>query len=208
MNKTWGRHAAVLCIAAFGLTGCGGDDKPTSSSTPTPTTSGSAASPSSSGSASGSGSASPSPSVSASPSATASVPAAAKARTEAGAIAFLNFYFDQAGKGLLEPRKAPDLFAIADKDCIACKKTQDLFAEYAKGGWSMRQSGIRIENAALATEITAPSVLLNFTFVQTEQPLYQYGQKTSHKISASNTKKGAALKWVNGAWQMYDIENL
>ena len=208
MNKTWGRHAAVLCIAAFGLTGCGGDDKP--SAMPTPTTSGSATSPSpsASGTTSPSLSMSPSASVTDSPSPKVSVPTRAKARTEQGAIAFLNFYFDLASRGVVDAKNAPNLFAIADKNCIACKKTQDLFVDYAKGGWSMKQSGVRIDDAVLATEVTAPKVIVNFVFVQAEEPLYQNGKKTSHKVAAARTQKGAALRWVNGAWQMYGIENL
>ncbi|WP_040883683.1 DUF6318 family protein [Janibacter sp. HTCC2649] len=200
MNKTWGRTAAMLSIAALALTACSDKDEPIA--TPTPSASTSAASPSSSGSTSPSASASPSPSTN------ASVPAAARARTEAGAIAFLTFFLELSNKALLDPPNAPNLFAYADKDCIACKKTQALFAEYAKGGWSLRQSGIRIENAALATKVSDPKVIVNFTYVEASQTLYQHGKKTTNTVPAASTKKGAALKWVNDAWQMYDIENM
>lgn len=111
-------------------------------------------------------------------------------------------------KALLDPKNAPNLFAYSDKDCIACKKSQDHIAEYAKGGWSVKQSGIRIDEPALATKVTADRVIINFTFVEAEQPLYQHGKRTTHNVPAANTKKGAALKWVNGAWQMYGMENL
>ncbi|KGN32194.1 hypothetical protein N802_11225 [Knoellia sinensis KCTC 19936] len=200
MHKTWGRAAVALSIAALALSGCGDTTEPTGS--PTPKGSSSAASPS------GSGSPSASASSSASPTTNASVPAEARQRTEDGAIAFLHFYFELYNKALLDPPNAPNLFAYADKDCIACKKTQDLFTEYAEGGWSVRESGVRIENAALATEATAPKVIVNFTFTEATQPLYQNGKKTTHAVPAANTKKGAALKWVNNAWQMYGVENM
>lgn len=200
MNKSFGRAAVALSVAALALSACSDKDEP--STTPTPTASSSSATPSTSGSAT------PSSTASASPSTKASVPAAARARTEAGAIAFLTFFFDLSNKALLDPPNAPNLFAYADKDCIACKKTQDLFAEYAKGGWSLRQSGIHIENAALATKASDPKVIVNFTYVEAAQPLYQHGKKTKHNMPAASTKKGAALKWVNNAWQMYGVENL
>lgn len=193
------RAAVVLCVAALALSGCGGKDEPTKSPTPTPTASSNSPSPSASAS-----SASPS----ASASARSAVPAAARERTEAGAIAFLKFYFDLLNTGLVDPANPPDLFAYSDKGCVACKRSQEHVSEYAQGGWSVKQSGIRIDNAALATKVTAPSVIINFTFVEMEQPLYQNGKKTNHNVPAANTKKGAALKWVNGAWQMYGVENL
>ncbi|MFW5472675.1 DUF6318 family protein [Knoellia sp. CPCC 206450] len=192
----------TLAVVALGLTACGDEDEPTQSASPTPT-------PTASASASPSA---PSPSASASPSgpatAAADVPAAAKARTEAGAIAFLKFYIDLSNRALLDPQNAPNLFDYADKDCIACKKTQDLFSEYAKGGWTVKKSGIRVDNPALATDVTAPKVIVNFTFVEAEQPLYQKGKKTNSKIPAASAKKAAALKWVNQGWQMFDLEDL
>lgn len=202
MNTTWGRVAVALCIGALTLSGCSDDSEPSATRTPTASaTSSVSASPS--GSASASPTASPSPSVSA-----ATVPAAARARTEAGAIAFLKFYAELLNRGMLDAQNAPNLFEYADKDCIACKKNQDLVAEYAKGGWSVKQSGIRFEDVALASPVAGDKVILNFTFVEAEQPLYQNGKKTAHKVPAAQAKKGAALKWVAGKWQMFDIENM
>lgn len=199
MPKTWQRTAVLLCAAAFGLTACGGGDEPAQSTSPTPT-----ASPSPSPST-----ASPSASASASASATAAadVPAAAKARTEAGAIAFLNFYFDESNKGFVDPANAPDLMALSDKDCIACKKIQQSIAEYAKGGWSLKEAPLNLRDEALATKVTADRVIINFTSVERAQTQYQNGKATSYKTKASTLKKAAALRWVNGAWQMFDVEN-
>lgn len=197
MNKTWGRTAAMLSIALV-LTACTDKDAP--STTPTPTASTATSSPSASPSASAS--------VSASPTTTASVPAAARARTEAGALAFLNFWFDQFSSGLVDPKNAADLFAFSDKDCIGCKKSQDLIAEYARGGWSVKQSGMRVVEPDLATDVNADRVIINFTLEEMTQPLYQNGKLTTNKVPAASVKKGAALRWVNGAWQAYGFENL
>jgi len=207
VNKTWGRAVAVLAVGTLMLAGCGGDDEPTATPTPSGSASTSAsASPSSSGSSSAS--TSPSPSATPSSSAAADVPAAARARTEAGAIAFLQFWFDEFSRGLVDPQNAPDLFAISDKDCIGCKKSQDLINEYASGGWAVKQQGMRVVRAGLATGVDEPKVIINFTLEEISQPLYRNGKLTTNKVPAASVKKGAALKWVNGAWQAYDFENL
>jgi len=197
---TWGRAAVVLTIAVLGLSACGDDDQPTQSSGPTPT-----ASPSASPSTT-SPSASASPSSSTTPA--ADVPAAAKARTEAGALAFLDFYFDEISSGYVHPANAPDLMAYSDKDCIACKKAQQSIDEYAKGGWSLKQAPLELRDEALATEVTADRVIINFTSVERAQTQYQNGKATTYKTKASTLKKGAALRWVNNTWQMYGIENI
>lgn len=200
MNKSWGRAAVALSIAALTLSACGDKDEP--STAPTPTVSSSSASPSSSGSPSASTSAS------ASSSANASVPAAARARTEEGAIAFLEFYFDQINQGYLDPKHAPDLFAYADKECIACKKTEDFIASYAKDGWSVKQPALHIVEPTLAGDVAAPKVIINFTSEEVAQPLYKDGKSSTHKTKASSVKRAAALKWVKGEWQLFDLENL
>lgn len=110
--------------------------------------------------------------------------------------------------GLINPQRPPDLFAYSDKDCIACRKSQNLIAEYAKGGWSLKMPSARIENAGLATPATAEKVIINFTVVEDEQPYYKNGEKSGDVLKAVTVKKGAALKWENGAWRMFGIENL
>ncbi|WP_404380212.1 DUF6318 family protein [Knoellia locipacati] len=204
MNKSWGRAVVALSIAAVALSACGDEAEPSAAPTPS-----SSVTSSGSTSPSPSGSASPTASASASSSApNASVPAAARARTEAGAIAFLNFYFGQINKGFLDPPNAPELMAYADKDCIACRKTQESITEYARGGWSVKQSPLEVREAALATEVTADRVIINFTSVERAQTQYLRGTATTYKTKASTLKKGAALKWVDGTWQMFGMENL
>ncbi|KGN39550.1 DUF6318 family protein [Knoellia subterranea] len=200
MQTNYGRGAAVLSIAVLLLSGCGDKDEPTQSGSSTPTTS--------SSTASGTPPTSASPSASASPSTNPSIPAAARERTEAGAIAFLEFWFDEFSRGMVDPQNAPDLFAISDKDCIGCKKSQDLITEYTKGGWSVKQPGMTVVEPALATDVKADRVIINFTLEEISQPLYQNGKLTKNKVPAASIKKGAALKWVNDSWQAFDFQNL
>ncbi|GGB76039.1 hypothetical protein N798_13200 [Knoellia flava TL1] len=199
MNTSWQRAAATLAVIALGLTACGDEDEPTQSSSPTPTASASATS------------SSPTPSASASPSssatAAANVPAAAKARTEAGAIAFLNFFFDQSNSGFLDPPNAPNLMVFADEGCIACKRVQQSISEYAEGGWSLKQPPLDLRDEALATAVTADRVIINFTSAERAQTQYLNDKATTYKTRASTQKKAAALRWVSGEWQMFDIEN-
>lgn len=193
------RAAVVLCVAALALSGCGDKDEPTKSPTPTPTASSNSPSPSASAS-------SASPSASASTS--SAVPAAARERTEAGAIAFLTFYFDVVNDGYQDPAKPPDLFAYADKDCVSCKKAQAHFAEYAKGGWSVKQDLLRVVGPSMATKATDPKVIINCTLEEAAVPLFKDGRPTKEATKASAGSRGVALKWVNDSWQIFDIEQL
>ncbi|GAA4118736.1 hypothetical protein GCM10022415_18080 [Knoellia locipacati] len=203
MNKTWGRAAAVLTVGALMLSGCGGDDEPTA--TPTPSGSASSSAPASP-SSSGSGSTSPSATATPSSTAAADVPAAARARTEVGAIAFLTFFYDEVNRGQTAPGSV-DLFTLSDKDCIACKKLQTSLQEFVDNGWSVKQGPVEISGAALANAATEERVIINFTFVQRPVDYYKSGASQG-KLQAGTTKNAAALRWISGGWQMYDLEEL
>lgn len=198
MNTSWGRAAVALSIAALTLGGCGDKDEP--STTPTPTPSSSSASPS------GSGSPSASATASASPSTNPSVPAAAKERTEAGAIAFLKFFYDEVNRGQTDPG-AVDLFDYSDKACIACKNLQGALQDFVDNGWSVKQKPVRLHDVALANQVTADRVIINFTFEQLPVDYYK-GEVSQGKLDAATTKHAAAIRWVNNAWQMYGMEEL
>ncbi|MEO7270229.1 MAG: DUF6318 family protein [Knoellia sp.] len=198
MNKTWGRTAAMLSIAALALAGCSDKDGP--SATPTPTASSSSASPSTSGSTS------PSPTASASPSTNASVPAAARARTEAGAIAFLNFFVDEVNRGQTAPGTV-DLFSLSDKACIACKKLQTSLQDYVDNDWTVKQAPVQIHDPALANAATSERVIINFTYEQLPVDYYK-NDASQGKLDATTTKNAAAIRWIDGAWEMYGMEEL
>ncbi|MFC7487216.1 DUF6318 family protein [Knoellia sp. CPCC 206453] len=198
MNKTWGRTAAMLSITALALAGCSDKDEP--STTPTPTASSPSASPS------GSGSPSSSPTTSPSPSTNASVPTAARARTEAGAVAFLNFFVAEVNRGQTAPGTV-DLFSISDKACIACKKLQTSLQDYVDNGWLVKQAPVQIHEPALANAATSERVIINFTYEQLPVDYYKDGSSQG-KLDAAKTKNAAAIRWISGAWQMYGMEEL
>lgn len=111
------RYAACLAaVLAGGITvaGCGGDQSAGSSS---PTSS--AASPSVSATKPP---ASPSVSPSASPS--YSVPAAARVQSEAGAIAFVKFFWSEVNRSWMEP-SSNVLPVLSDPHCAACSGLQE-----------------------------------------------------------------------------------
>ncbi|MDT0214015.1 DUF6318 family protein [Rothia sp. ARF10] len=188
----------TLAVVALGLTACGDKDEPTQSSSPTPTASASVSSSSASPSASAS------PSGSASATAAAEVPAAARARTEAGAIAFLKFYFDEVNRGQLRPGTV-DLAPLSEKDCIACKNLQGSLQEYVDNGWSVKQAPVRLLSPAVATDVAGEKVILNFTFEQLPVPYFKAGAEVG-KLKAAKGKRAAAIRWIDGAWEMYGME--
>lgn len=198
MNTSWQRAAVTLAVVALGLTACGDEDDPTQSSSPTPTASASASA----------SSASPSASASPTGSATAAVdvPAAAKARTEAGALAFLDFYYDQVNKGQTAPGTV-NLFAVSDAACIACKKLQGSLQEFVDNEWLVKQAPVRISDAALANSPSDDRVIINFTFTQLPVEYFKAG-KSQGKLKAGTTKNAAAIRWISGAWEMYGMEQL
>ncbi|WP_436002924.1 DUF6318 family protein [Knoellia sp. LjRoot47] len=192
---------AVLAVGAVMLSGCTGDDEPTAAPTPSgsPPAPSPTVSPSSSGSASASASGSPSSSG-------AEVPAAAKARTEAGALAFLDFFVAEVNRGQTSPGSV-DLSTLSDKDCIACKKLQGNLQEYVDNGWSVKQAPVVISNAALANAPNEERVIVNFTYKQLPVAYYKDGTEVG-KLKATTTKNAAALRWGGAAWQIYDMEEL
>ena len=104
--------AAFVVAGAVALGGCTGESDPD----PSP----------SAGSASATSSASPSVTPSPSPSVTASgpeIPPSAREQTEAGAIAYAKFFFDQVNTAWTEPR-AGLIASLSDPECDFCSASE------------------------------------------------------------------------------------
>jgi hypothetical protein len=105
--------AAFVLAAAVALGGCSGEQAPDPSV--------SASSGSSTARVSPSTSVTPSPSVSETGPV---IPAAARVQTEAGAIAYARFFFDQFNIAWTEPR-AGLIASLSSRECVFCQTTEE-----------------------------------------------------------------------------------
>ena len=157
---------SVALLAAAGLVaGCTSEPEPgpstskplvttpaPSSPTPTPTTS------------------SPSPSAT-------GMPAAAKVKSEAGAIAFVKYFFDQVNLAWTTPE--PDLLrSLSNPDCISCASLTTTASDHVQVTFVLDQ---KLSNV----------VDKNGAVVLTDQP----------KV----VERRVELEWVNSQWRVWDI---
>lgn len=136
------------------------------------------------------------------------LPPEARRRDEAGALAFLRFYFSEFNRGLMGSETPPNLMTYADAGCISCRKSQDLIDEYVSGNWSVPTPGMAVVSPGLATPVTADKVIINFTLIEKAQTLFQNGKATKDEVPETSAKKVVAMKWVNGGWQIFDFEEI
>lgn len=134
------------------------------------------------------------------------VPAVARLRTDDGAEAFVRFYFDLTNKGLQDPSHQK-LGDFSDKNCVACKRTQDFIKGFADDDQRLDQDLYTVSALALATKPSVPTVILNATLeLERSEIVTTAGKPTGRFVKASTLKRQIGLKWVNDAWVLYGME--
>ena len=208
MRSRTGRTYAVSAATAvtLALAGCGGGggdgdgDGPTAS--PTRTNSPTASATASSVSPSASASASPSVSASAS----IDIPPAARANTDAGAIAFVRFYFDQVNLAYTKPDTML-LPALAKETCQSCTGLQDGVVELANAGQRMKSDLVAPPSPVIAPEAPAGQTWVRFELTQMTVPVINASGDEQEGQKASSVAKIMSVAWEGNQWQVVGIAN-
>ena len=186
--------AAFVVAGAVALGGCTGESDPD----PSP----------SAGSASATSSASPSATPSPSASETASgpeIPAAAREQTEAGAEAFVRFFFDQVNTAWTEPR-AGLIKSFSDPKCEFCSKTEATAARLVSD--RQRYSSNPVEVTAIDQFVGAPSgqEYLAVTLVQRRVDVLDADGSVVSTDQRKNLDRYVAVIWTDGEWRLLGVE--
>lgn len=186
-RKLW--YAACALGVAVGVAGCAGGG------------SSGAASPSASTSASPSASASASATASASPSASPvySVPAAARVQSEAGAIAFVKFYFEQVNRAWMEP-SATLLPPLAHAECGSCANLQADAMELVEFGQRMEPAPVRMSNPQVVPGAPPGQYFIAADIAQTGAKVYDAKGAVVDQDEAVSSRYIVMVTWEEGKW--------
>lgn len=178
----------IVTTAALALPGCTGGDDPTPTPSPTPTTT----------------SASPTPTPS--PTDTTGVPEAARQNTEAGAEAFIRYYFDQYNLAMTTAN--PDLIRpLSEATCQFCSGSiEDIVG--------MRTNGEHYVSAPVATgsfePVAHPPAGEHRFFVFVNQVGATVVTKSDVAVRTDPKQSGntqVGVRWHDDRWLLRDIEN-
>lgn len=186
----WSVVAGML--AAGVLAGC--DSSPDDPVTPTP-------SPSVSSS-------SPSPSASPSPSVTESgpqIPAAAREKTDAGAEAFVKYFFDQFNVAWTKPE--PGLIkSLSDPECQFCAKGEAAALDLATHDEKYAGQPVTIEKAEVFGGAPENQQFVQVRHVQNAVDIVD----AKGAVVASDPKQKSTffvtLRWSGGSWRLLEME--
>lgn len=188
--------AAFVVAGAVVLGGCTGESEPD----PSP----SAGSESVTSSASASVTPSPSPSVTASG---PEIPAAAREQTEAGAVAYAKFFFDQFNIAWTEPR-AGLIEALSDPKCQFCQKSEESTVGFVADG--QRYASRPVEVSELEPIVGAPSgqQFLAATFEQKATQIVDQSGTVVSSVKRQVGERYVVLSWSDGRWWMREMERI
>ena len=187
--------ATALLLTASACTG--GEDDPTVSPT------GAASStPSSSSSSSRSPSVSASTTPSASASASVEIPAAARANTDAGAIAFVRFWFEQVNTAYTKP-DATLIPAISLTTCKSCTDIAGEPREYVALGHRMSTRPIEpLTNLRILGGGVDGDRRVSFTLTQNAVQVVDSTGKSVDTQPAAEGTRLALVSWKEGRWYL------
>ena len=194
-SRTTMTYAAALATAAtLALAGCNGSDK---NPTPTPT-------PSSSTTTSPSPSVSTSPTTTPSASASIDVPAAARSHSQAGAEAFLRFYFEEVNAAYLTPTEstANRLTQISTSTCKSCSAGAADVRSLSRAGQRLAGPAFAPPSDITTQKVTDTNFRISFTMSQTDAKVIGAGGKVVDTQIAKSQSQIAALVWEEGSWHM------
>lgn len=186
--------AVVALAGADAMGGCTGEEAPV------PSPSASSASVTASGS----------PSVSATPSPSVSptgpeIPAAAREQTEAGAIAYTKFFFEQFNRAWTEPR-AGLIESLSARECVFCKTTEET-AAFLVGAGERYQS--RPMEVLSAEAIVGAPEGRQFLVVNIEQKRVDIVNAAGNVVDTDARKvfeRYVVLSWSTDHWLMFEVE--
>jgi len=185
---------AVLLAAALStgslVAGCQGGSA-TSSSSP---------SASNSPAASPSGSSTPSPS----PSPSYSVPPEARTHDEAGAIAFVHFYFDQVNRAWMTP-DATLLPQLAESGCQSCAALQRHAADLVAQQRRATAAPVGIRDVRIRPGAPEGQDFLTMTLDQLGVTTVDRDGKVVDSDPVQSIHKNVALIWQGEGWLVYGI---
>lgn len=179
------RFAALTLSAAALLTlaGCGGDDSQESSETAKPV-------------------ASSEPVAKKTADTAAAVPSEAKKQNNAGAVAFVKYYFEQVNAGF-DTGEYANLVTLSDAGCIVCRSTVgDIAFAYSQGkieGGKVKISDVKAENTkGDLTSVSMQYETEKYTEVDADGDLL-------FSVAERDLAFVVQLKWVEDHWVMAQI---
>ncbi|WP_211254680.1 DUF6318 family protein [Knoellia aerolata] len=189
---------SAATVVTLALAGCnGGEEEPSASPTATsPSTPSVAAS-----------SASPSVTATPSPSTTASIniPAAARANTDAGAIAFVRFWFDRVNEAFMTPN--PSLIpALSSPSCRSCSNLADNPVQYAAKGQRVKPAPFKpLRDVKSLGADSLGQYRVSFTLAQNAVSVVDSSGKVVESQKASSAVRIALLSRKGEQWVMQGL---
>lgn len=188
--------AGAVVVSGGALGGCTGGAEPD----PSPSVS----SGSSSSSASVSVTPSPSPSVTASG---PEIPAAAREQTEAGAIAFAKFFFDQFNIAWTEPR-AGLIESLSDPECQFCRKSEESALGFVADGQRYAAAPVEVRDVEPIAGAPNGQQFLAATFEQKASRIVDSSGVVIKPVKAQVGERYVVLVWADGRWWLREMERI
>ena len=144
------------------------------------------------------------PSVSPSASPSYQVPAAARAQSEAGAIAFVKFYFDQMNKAWMGP-DTKLLPPLSDPECQSCAAMQDRAAAFVTAGDRLDRPIAKVLSTVTRDGAPPGQLFLVVRIRQNEaRTLDDQGVSKDVQERSERTRQIAVI-WKEDRWLLYGM---
>ncbi len=120
-------------------------------------------------------------------------------QTEAGAVAFVTFYFEQVNKGLMAPD--PDLISgLSDPECQGCVSLTDLARSLMNESHHYQSAAVSVHNVRPAPGARTTEQFIDFVLEQHDANVVDSNGAIVERVQASREDRRVLLEWRDARW--------
>lgn len=132
------------------------------------------------------------------------MPAAAKVKSEAGAIAFVKYYFSQVNLAWTTPD--PDAIrGLSNPDCLSCASLARTASDLESQSQRYDRDPVSVERLAGQGVVAGGRQQVAFKLIQHRSNVVDSTGRVVLTDEAKEVDRRIELEWVGGQWRVWDI---
>ena len=139
------------------------------------------------------------------PTSDSALPEAAQEQTEAGAIAFIEYFFDEVNRATMEVDTSI-IPTLSSAECVACENLQGIVEGLEQDGQRAAEPVFSIGDFELIEEREDGVMIFSSTLTAAAVDILNDDGTTATTLAPNEGGRTVGVTWRDGEWQLLDAE--